>query len=57
MDTQFSVSLHATLKSEQSIIRSFIMNMNVNLIDHKSYNQKYCDIVGTLFLYFPINRS
>ena len=35
---QYSVSLHATvstLKSEQSIIRSFTMNMTVDLI---SYN-------------------
>ena len=38
VDARFSVSLHATLKSEQSIIRSFIMNMTVNLIDLISYN-------------------
>ena len=38
VDAQFSVSLHATLKSEQSIIRSFTMNMTVNLIDLISYN-------------------
>ena len=38
MDAQFSVFLHATLKSEQSIIRSFTMNMTINLIDLISYN-------------------
>ena len=53
VDGQFSVSLHATLKSEQSIIRSFTMNMTVNLIDLISYNVskllQYVDI-GTINL-------
>ena len=38
MDAKFNVSFHATLKSEQLIIRCFTMNMTVNLIDFISYN-------------------
>ena len=38
VDAQFSVSLHATLKSKQLIIRSFTMNMTINLIDLISYD-------------------